>query len=127
MISPNFKSVRSDDGTMITVSWQPITLEQARGFFVIRVTLMEFNQKRQGPLTMDVPDNETNTTFSGLDPGLSYGVTAGVINKNNPDLKGPMPSPTIVPPPPPCMYLPIECVCIYFALYVTLQLLWDQQ
>ena len=45
-----FTANRSDDGTVIIVSWQPVTLEQARGFFVYQAILAPVSNKRQSTL-----------------------------------------------------------------------------
>ena len=88
----------SDDGTTMNVSWQPITLEQARGFFVYRIVLTPLSSNKRNDLSKDVPPDQTSTTLTGLDPRVSYAVTAGVVNEDNPDLIGPVSSPVIVEP-----------------------------
>ena len=101
-----FTANQSADGTEITVSWQPVTLEQARGFFVYRVTISPAtSSKRQAAIVIDVPaDNQTSITVSDLDPSVEYTVSVGVVNENNMELAGPtlppltIPSLTVTPP-----------------------------
>ena len=94
-----FTANRSADGTVITVSWQPVTLEQARGFFVYRVTISPAtSSKRQAAITIDVPaHNQTSITVSDLDPSVEYTVSVGVVNKNNMELAGPTLPPLTIP------------------------------
>ena len=92
-------TMRSNNGTTLTVSWLPITLEQARGFFVYRVVLNPVSRSQRDDLSEDVPRNQTSTTFSNLDPEVSYAVTAGVVNENDPNLVGPVSTPLVVNPP----------------------------
>ena len=83
-----FTANRSADGTVITVSWQPVTLEQTRGFFVYRVLISP--GKRQAAIMIDIPaHNQTSVTVSDLDPSVEYTVSVGVINEKNMELVGP--------------------------------------
>ena len=60
------------------VSWQPLTLIEARGFIEYIIELnVDFSLKRQAPLTMRVPMNQSSVAFTGLDPNLAYEVTVG--------------------------------------------------
>ena len=95
-----FTANRSANGTVILVNWQPVTLEQARGFFVYRVIISPAtSSKQQETITIDVPaHNQTSITVSNLDPSVVYNVSVGVVNKNNTELTGPtLPSLTIPP------------------------------
>ena len=99
LVAVMFTANRSADGTAITVSWQPVTLEQARGFFVYRVTISPAtSSKRQAAITIDVPaHNQTSITVSDLDPSVEYTVSVGVVNKNNMELAGPTLPPLTIP------------------------------
>ena len=70
---------RSLDGTEITVSWAPVSLEDAGGFYSTSVTLDRASRKRQSSLTMSVPFNESSATFTGLEPSAVYSASAGVV------------------------------------------------
>ena len=91
-----FTANRSDDGTVIIVSWQPVTLEQARGFFVYQVILAPVSNKRQSTLIRTVPRTETSVTVSGLDSGIEYTVSVRAVNENNTELIGPTQPPLLV-------------------------------
>ena len=88
-VAPEVTSItRSDDGTVITVAWQRITLEQARGFFQYRVTLtpLTSNTRQAVALTKTIPSDQTSVIFQDLDPSVQYIVSVGVVNINNMDL-----------------------------------------
>ena len=91
-----FTANRSDDGTVIIVSWQPVTLEQARGFFVYQVILTPVSNKRQYTLIRTAPRTETSVTVSGLDSGIEYTVSVRAVNENNTELYGPTQPPLIL-------------------------------
>ena len=94
-----FTANRSADGTAITVNWQRVTLEQARGFFVYRVIISPAtNSKQQAAIMIDVPaHNQTSITVSDLDPSVEYTVSVGVVNENNMELAGPTLPPLTIP------------------------------
>ena len=96
-----FTAVRSSDGTMVIVSWQPVTLEQARGFFVYRViiTPVVTNNKGQSVVIRTVSHNETSVTVSGLDSSVEYTVNVVVVNENNTELVGPTEPPITLTAP----------------------------
>ena len=85
---------------MITVSWELVTLEQARGFFLYRVVLTPAtSNKRQAPIIRDVPRSQTSVVIGNLDSGVEYAVSVGVVNEENMDLAGPTREPLAVAPP----------------------------
>ena len=80
---------------MITISWEPVTLEQARGFFLYRVVLLPATtNKRQAPIIRDVPRSQTSVVIGSLDSGVEYAVSVGVVNEENIDQRGPTSSGT---------------------------------
>ena len=88
-MAPEVHSInRSNDGTVITVSWQRITLEQARGFFQYRVTLtlLTSNMQQAVTFTKTIPSGQTSVVLRDLDPTVQYIVSVGVVNINNMDL-----------------------------------------
>ena len=96
-----FTADRSSGGTVVIVSWQPVTLEQARGFFVYRViiTPVVTNNKRQSVIIRTVSRNETSVTVSGLDSSIEYTVNVVVVNENNTELVGPTGPPSTLTAP----------------------------
>ena len=91
---------RSDDGTVITVSWQPISLEEARGFFQYQVTATPVTDSRLKAKmhTENVPSTQTSIRFDKLDPHMSYTVIVGVVNVHSMDLMATAPPVTVSPP-----------------------------
>ena len=81
--------MRSDDGITMFITWDPITLEQARGLFQYRITLSASTDRRRQSTgrTINVPFNVTSYNVTGLDPQLTYSVSirVGVYNESAPD------------------------------------------
>ena len=99
-VAVTFTASRSPNGTMITVSWEPVTLEQARGFFLYRVVLQPAtSNKRQAPIIRDVLRSQTSVIIGNLDSDVEYVVSVGVVNEENMDLTGPTGAPLAVAPP----------------------------
>ena len=84
----NVVLMRSHDGTSMIITWDPITLEQARGFFQYRITLSASTDRRQRTTgrIIDLPFNVTSYNVTGLDPQLTYSVSIGaaVYNESAP-------------------------------------------
>ena len=71
--------MRSDDGTNMTITWNAVSLDQARGFFEYTIKLARSSRKRQtGELTYQVPYTETSYTATDLDDQATYGVSMGL-------------------------------------------------
>ena len=99
-VAVTFTASRSPNGTMITISWEPITLEQARGFFLYRVILQPAtSNKRQATIIRDVPRSQTSVVIGNLDSDVGYAVSVGVVNEENMDLTGPICAPITLAPP----------------------------
>ena len=62
MSPTNVDGIRSDDGTSMFITWDLLTLEQARGFFHYRITLSASTDRRRqsNVLTFDTPFNVTS-------------------------------------------------------------------
>ena len=103
--------------TSIDISWTPLTLLEARGFFNYTVILVPSNnQKRQTSLQKIVPFNESNVVFSGLDPGVSYSVS---VYANTIGGAG-EPNITVIPPAvPPTPITGIQYNYYYVVSYYT--------
>ena len=65
----NVKYERS--GTIISVSWDPLSLIEARGFPVYTVTLTPSNNDG----IISVTTNETDVVIEDLDPNVGYSLT----------------------------------------------------
>lgn len=91
---------RSTNGTVITVSWQPITLEQARGFFQYLVTLtpVTISRRQAMMLTANVSSDQTSVTFRNVDRNTRYSVSVAAVNIRNMSLVVTATPMTVAPP-----------------------------
>ena len=69
---------RSDNGTVLFVDWQPVSLENAGGFYRNLIVLSS-NQTNEQDLTIYVPFSESNTVITGLNPSSTYTLTMRII------------------------------------------------
>ena len=60
------------DGTRMRVSWDPLTLEQARGFITHYTVLYQSSTLME---VVTVPGNETTVVIGGLDVTQSYSIS----------------------------------------------------
>ena len=99
LVAVMFTANRSANDTVITVSWQPVTLEQARGFFLYRVIISPVtSSKQQAAIMIDVPAHkQTSITVSNFDPSVDYTISVCVVNENNMELVGPTLPPLTLP------------------------------
>uniref|UniRef100_A0A1X7T273 Uncharacterized protein n=1 Tax=Amphimedon queenslandica TaxID=400682 RepID=A0A1X7T273_AMPQE len=96
-VSPsNVQAVRSDDGTNMTITWDKVSLEQARGFFEYTIRLTRSSKKRQGEDTIRVPFTETSYTATDLDDQATYSVSMG-LSVDDGSGQGPIAGPTSPP------------------------------
>ena len=70
-------------GTSVSVSWEPLSLFEARGFPVYTVTLVPSSSdgratRQSNDGVIRVTTNESNIVVGGLDPKVEYGVTVAV-------------------------------------------------
>ena len=70
-------------GTSVSVSWEPLTLFEARGFPVYTVTLVPSTSadrvtRQSSNGVIRVVTNESNIVVGGLDPEVEYDVTVSV-------------------------------------------------
>ena len=71
----------TDNPRIITVTWQPLTLVEARGFIEYLVQLHEVSSsKRQDELTQRVPMDQSSTTFTVDDTSISYEASVGTVS-----------------------------------------------
>ena len=78
-VSPaNVGVTRSEeDPTEIVVTWQPLTLLEARGFIEYIIQLEETGSAKRQVLSMTVSMDEDSVTFSGQDTAANYEVSVG--------------------------------------------------
>ena len=80
-IPENIKIKRS--GASVSVSWEPLTLFEARGFPTYTVTLVPSTSddrvaRQSSDGVIRVTTNESNIVVGGLDPKMEYDVTVAV-------------------------------------------------
>ena len=69
---------RSDNGTVLFVDWQPVSLEDAGGFYR-NFIVVSTNETTEQDLTIYVPFRESNTVITGLNPSNTYTLTMRII------------------------------------------------
>ena len=62
---------------IILITWQPLTLLEARGFIEYVVDLHIMDSLKRQALSKRVPMNQSNVTFTGLNPNQVYEATVG--------------------------------------------------
>ena len=97
MVSPsNVEVQRSSDGTSVLISWIPVSLEEARGFFKYHIVLdsTDSSRRQSSARIVEVPFNETSVNITNLDPQLMYTLAASVVvvNEAGQLLEGPLSS-----------------------------------
>ena len=79
----------TENPRIITVTWRPFTVVEARGFIEYLVQLHEVSSaKRQDGLTQRVPMDQGSTTFTVDDPSTSYEASVGTVSLSG-DTVGP--------------------------------------
>lgn len=86
-VSPaNVGVTRSEeDPSEIVVTWQPLTLLEARAFIEYLIQLHVVGSVKRQVLSMTVPMDEDSVTFSGLDTTADYEVSVGTITVSSGD------------------------------------------
>ena len=78
----NVKYERNSNGTAITVSWDPVSLFEAKGFptytVILRPLSLASNQSSDGEV-ITITTNETTIVNEELDPRLEYILVVAVI------------------------------------------------
>ena len=82
---PGLQVVRSDSGTSIDVSWQVLSLEEARGFlqYLVRFQPVTGRGKRQEACTQSpcrVNMEQGRISITGLDAATNYTVSVQLVN-----------------------------------------------
>ena len=90
--------MRSADGTNMTITWNKVSLDQARGFFeyTIRLAARSSRKRQSGDLTYQVPYTETSYTATDLDDQATYGVSMG-LSVDDGSGQGPIAGPSSEP------------------------------
>ena len=68
------------------MTWQPLTLLEARGFIVYLIQLYEVGSVKREVLSLTVPMDQDNATFSDLDTTANYEVSVGTLNMASGDI-----------------------------------------
>ena len=82
-ISPKNIEVGRINSTAVRVTWEPLTLIEARGFitnYTIILTPQESRKRADGSIVITVPHNVSDVVITGLDPNTNYSVTVMVGN-----------------------------------------------
>ena len=69
---------RSENGSILTVSWRPLSLEDVGGFYKSYLVLSNIEQDKI-LFSKNVPYTNSSTVFVGLDPSTRYLLTITVI------------------------------------------------
>ena len=78
--STNIVAIRSEDGTSLNLTWNPLSLEEAGGFYHNYILLSSEGKKRQtSQITQRVPYSESSSFFDGLKPSISYSLLMRII------------------------------------------------
>ena len=76
----NVQAMRSpEDPTIIIVTWEPLTIVEARGFIRYRITLTPSASSKRQELSMEVAMDQSSVEFTGLDPSRGYGASVATI------------------------------------------------
>ena len=97
-VSPaNVGVARSEeDPSEIVVTWQPLTLLEARGFIEYIIQLEETGSVKRQELSMTVSMDEDSVTFSGLDTAANYEVSVGTRTVSSGDTGPGEPAPAVL-------------------------------
>ena len=75
------------------ISWIPVSLEEARGFFQHHIILdsTDSSLRQSSARIVEVPFNETSVNITDLDPQLMYNLTVSlvVVSETGQLLEGP--------------------------------------
>ena len=66
------------NGSVLDVSWQPVSLEDAGGFYRNRI-ILSTNEGNNQVVTLYIPYSESSTEFVGLEPFTNYTLTMSIV------------------------------------------------
>ena len=76
----NVQAVRFlGDPTIFTVSWEPLTIVEARGFIRYLIELTPSASSKRQTLSMEVAMEQSSVEFTGLDPSRGYDASVATI------------------------------------------------
>ena len=101
------------------ISWIPVSLEEARGFFQYHIVLdsTDSSRSRQSSARIvKVPFNETSVNITDLDPQLMYTLTVSVVvlSETGQLLEGPSSSPITINSTVSGLIINVISALIYF-------------
>ena len=100
------------------ISWIPVSLEEARGFFQYHIVLDSTDSQSRARI-VEVPFNETSVNITDLDPQLMYTLTvsAAVVSETGQLLEGPSSSPITINSTVSGLIIYVLSALIYFYSY----------
>ena len=95
------------------ISWIPVSLEEARGFFQYHIVLDSTDSQSR---VVKVPFNETSVNITDLNPQLMYTLTvsAAVVSETGQLLEGPSSSPITINSTVSGLVINVISALIYF-------------
>lgn len=72
----------SADATTVVVSWEPLTIVDARGFIEYLIELIPSVSSKRQTLSMLVPMEQSRVEFTGLDPSQGYEATVATVTSD---------------------------------------------
>ena len=99
----NVNVQRSADGTSVLISWEPVSLEEAKGFFVYHITLTSGDSTALRQVDrarrVTVPFNETSVNITDVESQRTYTVTVSIAvlsERGGEVIEGPASPPNLV-------------------------------
>ena len=95
-VPTNITASRSSNGTLLTVNWYPVSLEDAGGFYKYNLILSAIDGNiKIVQFTQQIPYNHSSTIFVGLLPSTRYSLQMNiiVINTNGEEISEPLSQP----------------------------------
>jgi hypothetical protein len=124
---------RSADGQSMLISWNPISLIEAKGFFqyqIIVSQVVEDRRRQTSDMIINVPFNESSYNVTGLDPQVVYtvAVRAAVQGEDGEVLEGPTTPPiSVISPaatnPPPQLEIIIPVILVVLIVIIVIVVL----
>ena len=84
------------NGIVLTVSWNPVSLEDAGGFYKSNLVVSAIDQNQKiFQFSHQIPYTNSSTVFVGLLPSISYSLQINIININTDgeEIMGPLSEP----------------------------------
>ena len=88
------------NGIVLTVSWNPVSLENAGGFYKTNLVVSAIDQNQKiFQFSHQIPYTNSSTVFVGLLPSISYSLQINIININTDgeEIMGPLSEPIEIP------------------------------